>query len=62
MVLSSNFIIGIEARNINGKVVDSKTKEPLIGANVLIVGTTKGAATDVVENSLFKIYLKMYLI
>ena len=47
VVLSSNFIIGIEARNINGKVVDSKTKEPLIGANVLIVGTTKGAATDV---------------
>ena len=42
VVLSFNFIFGIGARNINGKVVDSKTKEPLIGANVLIVGTTKG--------------------
>lgn len=47
IVLFSNFIIGIEARNINGKVIDSKTKEPLIGANVLIIGTKKGAATDV---------------
>ena len=32
--------------NIKGTVVDSETKEPLIGANVYIEGTTKGSATD----------------
>ncbi|MCS7228771.1 MAG: TonB-dependent receptor [Candidatus Kryptonium sp.] len=31
---------------IAGRVVDRETKEPLIGANVIIVGTTLGAATD----------------
>lgn len=30
---------------ISGNVVDQETKEPLIGANVVIVGTTFGAAT-----------------
>lgn len=30
-----------------GTVVDASTKEPLIGANVLLVGTSLGAATDV---------------
>ncbi len=29
-----------------GTVVDAVTKEPLIGANVLVVGTSMGAATD----------------
>ncbi|MCW8802945.1 MAG: TonB-dependent receptor [Ignavibacteriaceae bacterium] len=32
---------------INGKVTDLETGEPLIGANVLVVGTSYGAATDV---------------
>lgn len=31
---------------IKGKVIDRDTKEPLIGANVLLEGTTLGAATD----------------
>jgi outer membrane receptor protein involved in Fe transport len=30
-----------------GKVIDQQTQEPLIGANVIIVGTSLGAATDV---------------
>lgn len=30
-----------------GKVIDAGTKEPLIGANILILGTAQGAATDV---------------
>jgi outer membrane receptor protein involved in Fe transport len=30
-----------------GKVIDADTKEPLIGANILILGTNLGAATDV---------------
>ncbi len=32
---------------IKGKVVDLQTGEPLIGANVIVVGTSFGAATDV---------------
>ncbi len=35
---------------IVGKVVDADTKEPLPGANVIIEGTTLGAATDVDGN------------
>ena len=35
---------------IAGRVMDYKTKEPLIGVNVVIVGTSKGAATDVDGN------------
>jgi Ca-activated chloride channel homolog len=31
---------------ISGKVSDKETNEPLIGANVLVVGTNYGAATD----------------
>ncbi len=31
---------------IKGLVVDNETKEPLIGANVMLKGTTKGAATS----------------
>ena len=31
---------------ISGKIIDSSNGEPLIGANVIIMGTTLGAATD----------------
>ncbi len=31
---------------ISGKVLDGKTGEPLLGANIIIEGTTMGAATD----------------
>jgi outer membrane receptor for ferrienterochelin and colicin len=32
---------------IAGKVTDAKTNEPLVGVNVLVVGTTRGGSTDV---------------
>jgi hypothetical protein len=32
---------------ISGSITDTKTGDPLIGANVLIVGTNMGAATDI---------------
>ena len=32
--------------HIQGRVVDAKTKQPLIGAHVLVMGTELGAATD----------------
>lgn len=35
---------------IKGSIVDSKTKEPLIGASVVIEGTSKGAAADLDGN------------
>lgn len=33
-------------RTISGKVTDEATKEPLIGANILVVGTSSGTITD----------------
>lgn len=39
---------------ISGKVVDTQTGEPIIGANVAITGTTKGAATDLDGNYAIK--------
>ncbi|GAB6282847.1 MAG: TonB-dependent receptor [Ignavibacterium sp.] len=39
-------IIGQEKGSISGKVIDKITNEELIGANILIVGTSFGASTD----------------
>ncbi|MBL7790998.1 MAG: carboxypeptidase-like regulatory domain-containing protein, partial [Saprospiraceae bacterium] len=36
----------IAQRTITGKVTDESTKEPLIGANILVVGTSTGTITD----------------
>ena len=35
---------------ISGKVTDADTKEPLIGANIIIMNTNLGAATDIDGN------------
>lgn len=35
---------------ISGRVLDSETNEPLIGANVIVQGTSLGAATDINGN------------
>ncbi len=35
------------AQNISGTVLDADTKEPLIGANVSVKGTTRGTTTDI---------------
>jgi len=39
-------LMGATKGRIKGKVVDANTKEALIGANVVVVGTSQGAATD----------------
>ena len=39
--------------SVFGEVVDKTTTEPVVGANVLVVGTTLGASTD--ENGQFRI-------
>lgn len=41
-----NWLFASTRGKISGKVIDSQTKEPLPGVNVVIVGTTMGAATD----------------
>jgi outer membrane receptor for ferrienterochelin and colicin len=42
-----SFVFAGNTGKIAGKVTDAKTKEPLIGANVAIPGTSLGASTDV---------------
>jgi outer membrane receptor for ferrienterochelin and colicin len=37
----------IETGSIKGEVYDGTTKEPLVGANILVVGTTLGSSSDV---------------
>jgi len=39
---------------INGTVIDERTKEPLIGANVIVLDTQFGAATDMKGNYFIK--------
>jgi len=41
------FIFAGTTGKISGRVVDSSTGEPLVGVNVVIEGTTMGAATDI---------------
>ena len=36
--------------DVKGKVMDAKTNEPIIGANVVLKGTTTGASTDIDGN------------
>ena len=46
LALTSSIGVAGTTGKISGKVIDAQTKEPLFGVNVLIVGTTMGAATD----------------
>jgi outer membrane receptor protein involved in Fe transport len=46
-LLIPGLILAVGRGKINGKVVDRETGEPLIGASVVIVGTTMGATTDI---------------
>lgn len=40
-------LAGVSAQNtLSGKVTDAETQEPLIGANILITGTSTGTITD----------------
>ncbi|MDR3628534.1 MAG: TonB-dependent receptor [Ignavibacteriaceae bacterium] len=44
VILSTNAFS--QTGKIAGKVLDAGSKEPIVGANVVLVGTTMGAATD----------------
>lgn len=41
-----NWCFGQSTGTIKGRVIDATVKEPLIGANVVVVGTNIGASTD----------------
>ncbi len=46
MLFSSSFVLAQTGR-VSGKITDRETGEPLIGANIIILGTSFGAASDV---------------
>jgi len=48
LMLLSNFALA--QRAIKGKIIDAESGEALIGASVSVVGTTRGASTDVDGN------------
>ena len=45
-IFVNSFLFAGTTGKITGKVTDTQSGEPLIGANILIVGTNLGAATD----------------
>lgn len=50
LLFSSSLFAQSGVGKLIGRVVDKESREPLIGANVIIVGTELGAATDVNGN------------
>ncbi len=50
LIFYSNFLVAQTAGKISGVVIDAQTGEPLIGTNILILGTSLGAATDIDGN------------
>ena len=47
LLLLPTLVAVAQTGKLSGKVTDLTTGEPLIGANVIVVGTSLGAATDV---------------
>jgi len=47
ILLLTNSIIFAQSGKISGTISDATTGEPLIGVNIIVEGTTLGAATDV---------------
>ena len=45
-------IVWSQTSKISGKITDKTTNQPLIGANVFLVGTSLGAASDMEGNYL----------
>lgn len=53
-VRPTSHITNMHGRTLSGKVLDASTMDPLVGANVILEGTSLGSATDV--NGEFTIY------
>ena len=47
LILSFSDVDAQEQVGIYGKVIDAVSKQPLIGANVFVLGTTNGSGTDI---------------
>jgi outer membrane receptor protein involved in Fe transport len=47
LIISSPLFAQSGVGKLNGKIIDAQTKEPLIGANVVVVNTNLGAASNV---------------
>lgn len=47
IILVHSYVLAGTTGKISGRVIDSRTGEPLIGVNILIIGTKLGAATDI---------------
>lgn len=45
-LLMMNSVFSQDTKSLQGRIIDSKSKEPLIGANVIIKGTAQGSATN----------------
>lgn len=45
-----NLVTAVETGSVKGKVTDSRTKEAVVGASVLIKGTTHGTSTNIGGN------------
>jgi hypothetical protein len=50
LILTSSAFAQSGVGKISGKVLDADTREPLIGANIIILNTNLGAATDIDGN------------
>jgi outer membrane receptor protein involved in Fe transport len=50
LIVATTVTLAGTTGKIAGKVVDTNTREPLIGVNLIIVGTTLGAASDLDGN------------
>ena len=57
-LLMINFVFSQDTKSLQGRIIDSKSKEPLIGANVIIDRTSFGAATDSEGKYLIKVESK----
>jgi iron complex outermembrane receptor protein len=47
LVLALFSVFAVQAQTVTGVMTDAETNEPLIGANVLVKGTTVGTITDI---------------
>ncbi len=47
IILLGTSFLAISQKSVKGVVIDSLTKEPLVGASILVTGTTAGTVTDI---------------
>jgi len=47
MVSITTHAISLENNSISGTIIDARTKDPLIGVNVIVLDTERGASTDI---------------